>query len=375
MKSVRNRMALALVAACGLASAAHAQVYSSNPNLAIPDNPTVVATIDVSGFTGTVTDLNVVVNITHTFDGDLDYILIPPGGTGVQFLHLSTDNGSTGDNFTYTRFDNEAAVVIPTTGAPYCGDYRPEGGSMATGWAAVSPYSLAELGTGVADLTAFNGINPNGTWTLVIDDDLGGDTGVLQHWALEFNGAIDPATNNPIVATANASGDANGSAAVSIVATGPCRAGGAAVDSVSVDASPIGGGTVALTGPGTGNTWTGSIPISNSTAPGTYTLTSSATLGAVTVNGVVNLTVRPAAPGCASGSATASFSNMISTAAVSAAIPPATQPGSATTNTIVQSTQTAPGTATALRVTGRYIEANTADLQTENRLRVARLER
>jgi subtilisin-like proprotein convertase family protein len=84
MNSKQNRLALALVAAAGLASVASGQVFNNSTPTAITDSPTVVSTIEVSGFVGTITDLNVVFNADHTFCGDLDVILIPPGQTNLS---------------------------------------------------------------------------------------------------------------------------------------------------------------------------------------------------------------------------------------------------------------------------------------------------
>ena len=36
---------------------------------------------------------------------------------------------------------------------------------------------------------AFIGENPNGVWTLVVTDDLAGDTGTLDSWSLDLTGA------------------------------------------------------------------------------------------------------------------------------------------------------------------------------------------
>ncbi len=150
------------------------------------------------------------------------------------------------------------------------------------------------------------------------------------------------------------------------------------ISTVSVDASAIDGGTVSLNDSGVApdvqandNNWSGTVTVGAAASIGAQTLVVTATdTGSLTATGNGTFTVQPPPPACASGIVTASFSDMISTIAVSTAIPPVPQPGSATTNTIVQSTQTAPGTATAMRITGRYIETNVADIQTENRIRI-----
>ncbi len=100
------------------------------------------------------------INITHTFDGDLDISLIAPNGTIVD---LSSDNGAGGDNFINTIFRSDAATSIVTGVAPFTGSFLPEG-----------------------NLASLNGINADGTWILKICDDAGGDVGTLNSSALTF---------------------------------------------------------------------------------------------------------------------------------------------------------------------------------------------
>ncbi len=111
-----------------------------------------------------VIDVDVILNsIVHTYDGDLDIYIHHPDATEVE---LSTDNGGTGENFTNTRLDDEAATSIADGSAPFTGSFRPEG-------------SLATL----------DGKTANGTWTLRIYDDAGSDTGTLNAWSLVVCGA------------------------------------------------------------------------------------------------------------------------------------------------------------------------------------------
>jgi subtilisin-like proprotein convertase family protein len=125
----------------------------------LPDfpSPPVLSSIVISD-TNTVADVNVTLNISHTFDGDLDIFLIGPNGTRVE---LTTDNGGTGENFVNTVFDDQAATSITTGAAPFTGSFKPEG-----------------------LLSNLNGIPANGTWTLEITDDAGADTGTLNSWSL-----------------------------------------------------------------------------------------------------------------------------------------------------------------------------------------------
>ncbi|MFM7520920.1 MAG: proprotein convertase P-domain-containing protein, partial [Planctomycetota bacterium] len=153
--------------------------FTNSTALAIPDKPStgfspVTSSLVVSGIGTSITDVNVRVNITHTWDSDLDVFLIAPDGTRVE---LFTDVGGSGDNFTNTVLDDQAATSITAGTAPFTGTYRPEG-------------SLATL----------NGKNPNGTWRLEITDDTGTDVGTLNNWSVIITTAAD------VVQTTDASG-------------------------------------------------------------------------------------------------------------------------------------------------------------------------
>jgi subtilisin-like proprotein convertase family protein len=346
MNSKQNRFALGLVAAAGLAGIASGQVFNNTTPTPIPDSPTVVSTIEVSGFVGTVSDLNVVLNADHTFCADVDVILIPPGQTGISYLQLFTDVGSSGDNFRWTRIDQSAAGVIGTTGfntAPFTADYRPEGGTMtSTNWAALAPWALASLGTGITDLSSLNGIDPNGTWTLVIDDDAGGDVGTLQYWSLEFNGAVDSSVPPFSVGTGTLASNrllqGQSTNATVLVTT---RSGGAGPSTVEVAGALLSGGSNVSLVEGPTGTWTGSV-----------TIDANATLGAGTLQvlangnpaGTIAVTIfddQP--PACPNAIVTLSGTNLNSDGPV----------GTATNGTFTADFTGNPNTATVARITGR----------------------
>jgi subtilisin-like proprotein convertase family protein len=143
----------------------------------ILDNTTLDSTTEITE-TGAVADVNVGLSLTHTYDGDLDIFLVGPDGTRVE---LSTDNGGTGENFTDTIFDDEAATPITSGSAPFTGSFQPEG-------------SLADL----------DGVEAAGTWTLEITDDAGGDTGELLAWSLVLTTEGDPVCDDCAVAVPGA---------------------------------------------------------------------------------------------------------------------------------------------------------------------------
>lgn len=175
-----------LAAAVAMSStAAYGQVFSAAPGLALPDSPAVSHSIVVGGGPASITDLNVCVEISHTFDSDLDVLLQGPGG----ILTLFNDVGGGGDNFVNTLLDDAGPGVIGATGfntAPFSGVFRPEGSAQLAAEGAPAA-TFAPGGT----LGNFNGADSNNTWTLWINDDAGGDIGTLNRWSLAFNGAVD----------------------------------------------------------------------------------------------------------------------------------------------------------------------------------------
>lgn len=117
-------------------------------------------------------DVNVILDITHTFDSDLMAYLIAPDGTRVE---LFTDVGGDSSNFESTILDDEAAISITEGHAPFTGSYRPKG-------------NLANL----------DGLNAQGTWQLEITDDSEMDSGVLNSWSLLIEPCpVPPEPTNP----------------------------------------------------------------------------------------------------------------------------------------------------------------------------------
>ena len=129
----------------------------------IQDHQTTYDTINISG-TGNVLDVNVNLDITHTWDSDLDIYLIGPNGYQVE---LSTDNGGSGNNYTNTTFDDEASQSITQGSPPFTGSFRPE-----------------------QPLSNLDNIPVAGNWILKIYDDGYGDIGTLNNWCLTIQHSV-----------------------------------------------------------------------------------------------------------------------------------------------------------------------------------------
>ena len=108
-----------------------------------------------------ITDVNLTLNIEHTWDADLEVKLIAPDG--VTEIILFEDIGSDEDNFTNTVLDDDASTVISDGEAPFTGSFSPIG-------------SLSDL----------NGLLSGGDWTLYINDDADGDGGTLLDWSIQI---------------------------------------------------------------------------------------------------------------------------------------------------------------------------------------------
>jgi subtilisin-like proprotein convertase family protein len=145
--------------------------------VAIPTGPAVVtSTLVVAGAPTYLSDLDVTTFITHTFAADLDITLTSPAGTVVT---LTTDNGAGNDDvFNGTVWDDDAN---PGGQVPYTTN-----NGMVTDHAYVNATTATPL-TPEEAFAAFIGENPNGTWTLTISDDLAGDGGSLNSWALDID--------------------------------------------------------------------------------------------------------------------------------------------------------------------------------------------
>jgi subtilisin-like proprotein convertase family protein len=137
--------------------------------------------ITVSGVDTFLWDLDLETFITHTFAGDLDITLQSPAGT---VMTLTTDNGAGNDNvFNGTLWDDQAD---PDGQVPYTTN-----DGIATDHAYVN-LTLASPLVPEEALAAFYGEDPNGTWTLTISDDTGGDGGTLDKWTLHVTTLMSP---------------------------------------------------------------------------------------------------------------------------------------------------------------------------------------
>lgn len=151
---------------------------SGDGPIPIPAQGTITSRIFVPDVRA-VQDLNVRVNIQHSYVGDLRIYLTSP--TGVM-IPLVLNRGGAGDDFIDTVFDDEATQPISAGTAPFTGSFRPEG-----------------------ELEAVDRISAEGWWTLTVVDTAPLNSGTLLGWALEMtldNAISGPYEFNDTIATA-----------------------------------------------------------------------------------------------------------------------------------------------------------------------------
>ena len=152
---------------------------------------TITSTIDVTGAPGHIRDVNVMIDVEHSWTNDLRIHLEAPDGTRVL---LVSGEGGSGDNFRRTIFDDAAMKGIAGSPAPFRGTFRPE-----------------------ESLTRFNDLEANGTWKLIVEDRAFQDGGSLHRWSLSIETcsyrfandtpvAIDPGPRNVITSQIEATG-------------------------------------------------------------------------------------------------------------------------------------------------------------------------
>ena len=134
-----------------------AQTFTNNTRTTIRDRTNNYSFLTVSENVR-IADLNVRLDITHTYDSDLYIELRHPDGTTALLINR---RGGSGNNFAGTTLDDEAALSIASGAAPFAGTYRPE-----------------------VALSRFDGKSTQGTWRLRVYDAAYQDIGTLNSWSL-----------------------------------------------------------------------------------------------------------------------------------------------------------------------------------------------
>ena len=146
----------------------------SSPNVPVTISasgaPTITSTLSVP--TGSnISDINVNVDITHTWINDLTIRLTSPAGTIVTLVANPCSPNASVNNINATFDDSGVAFT--------CGDFPGLSGIISPAQA----------------LSALNGQNPTGTWTLTVIDGFNLDGGSLNSWSLNICSTAPLTTN------------------------------------------------------------------------------------------------------------------------------------------------------------------------------------
>jgi hypothetical protein len=213
---------LSLLAVClAVSPMAHAASFSNPAAISLnepaaPLPPTAgspyPSTILVSGESGTISKVVVRLhNINHNRADDMDILLVGP--TGAKFVILSDAGGTAVPvvNATVT-FDDTAATQIPDLGPLGSGTFRPSAyipsPDVFPAPAPSGPHNSAAPEGFATFASVFNGIDPNGTWSLYVVDDIanGGQiANIAGGWDLEITTVEDFPTMTTLTSTPNPS--------------------------------------------------------------------------------------------------------------------------------------------------------------------------
>jgi len=158
-------------------------------------NPAVIAqTFSVGGVQGGISEIKVHINgLSHNLLDDLDFLLVGPDGTSNLLFWSDAGGNNAGGPFNIVIADSGGANLADATSLS-SGTFRPtdhttgiEGLETAASFGLTGfTVNHATPGGSATFASAFSQMSPNGTWTLYLRDDAGGDAGTITSWSLEI---------------------------------------------------------------------------------------------------------------------------------------------------------------------------------------------
>ena len=129
--------------------------------------------------------LNVTLNLSGGWNGDLYAYLVHNSGFAVLLNRVGStaanEAGFSTAGLMHVTLDDTALLNIHSVAEPAAwGHYHSDSRNISP----LSSGALFDATTPGAMLTSFNGLDPNGSWTLFIADASGGDQSVLTSWTL-----------------------------------------------------------------------------------------------------------------------------------------------------------------------------------------------
>ncbi len=158
--------------------------YESFPNASLPDNnPAGVSDTITVPDSAVITDVDVALQVTHTWVGDLCVTLVhQPTGTTVDLIQRMGEAGECHSGGPFGCLADNFNIVLDDAGA---------GGAIESQCVAnlSSPPSYGPNNP----LAVFNSLDSAGDWTLTVSDNAAADLGTFDNWSLIItSGGISP---------------------------------------------------------------------------------------------------------------------------------------------------------------------------------------
>jgi len=184
--------------------------FNSQPSIAVPDmnlgGVTDTETISLGAAYNKLASISIFVDVEADFDGDL-YAYVQHGSTYAVLLNRpgrTTGNtfGYADKGFTITLRDgapngdvhNYQNVMTPATGTKLMGTWQPDA-------RAVDPRTSLSTSQRTAFLSAFQGQDPNGEWTLFVADSSSGGTAKILEWGVIVTAVPEPRATAAFIAS------------------------------------------------------------------------------------------------------------------------------------------------------------------------------
>ncbi len=278
------RTVLAVAILC-LGMSAHAQTINTYTNTTVGTINDVDCALTPVTRTFTVptsyivSDIDLGVQLSHTYRSDLRISLKSPAGTTVNVM--GNTGGSTSN--LNDKFNDQAAASITTHPATQLDGTTPLYADVYQPGSSSNPNNYSST------LAAFNGENAQGNWTLVVCDSVAVDTGTFTRADLYIKQApalfVDLSLAKGIVSSAAP----GATMAYALSVTNASVATTAATGVVVKDILPTGVTFVSSSGDGTYNSGTGAWTVGNIPIGGTKTLTINVTVTAAAGTNIVNM--------------------------------------------------------------------------------------
>lgn len=160
-------------------------------------------TRSISGISDVITDVNVRLNISGGYNGDLYGYLVHSTGYAVL---LNRAGKTSGDSFGYgdagfnitldgqaSTYNKDIHLYNAATPAPTFSSGQLTGTWLEDG-RNEDPADVVDTDSRTALLSSFNALSANGTWTLFLADLSAGDTSTLVSWGLDISVVPEPTT-------------------------------------------------------------------------------------------------------------------------------------------------------------------------------------